>query len=121
MPNRSQPNFKAGLNKSLSKLDYNWWGHVWRGLVVSRRAAHYRLMGRAVWLYLYFIIHADRSSGRLYRRIGTVSADMGVSRRTVQVWLKTLREGGYIATERTGRALIIQITKWRPIARRETR
>lgn len=94
-----------------------WWGFVWRGLVVSNTAQHYHAMGRSVWLYLYFIIHANRKTGSLYRRVNTIAYDIGMSKRTIQMWLKTLRENGYIVTERTGRSLIIHITKWRPINR----
>lgn len=92
-----------------------WWGFVWRGLVVSSSAQHYHAMGRSVWLYLYLIIHANRKTGSLYRRVNTISVDIGLSRRTVQVWLKRLRDNGYIVTERTGRSLIIHILKWRSI------
>jgi DNA-binding PadR family transcriptional regulator len=72
-------------------------------------------MGRALWLYGYLIVHADRRTGTLYRRIDTVSHDMKVSRRTIQAWLALLRRHGYIRTETTGRALAIRIEKWRPI------
>jgi hypothetical protein len=92
-----------------------WWGHVWRGLVVSGTARHYKAMGRSVWLFLYLVIHADRKTGTLYRKTGTISKDIGMSARTVQVWLRELRGGGYIVTKSTGRSLIIQIAKWRPI------
>jgi len=95
----------------------DWWGFVWRGLIVSRSAKHYNAMGRAVWLFLYLIIHANRRSGIVYRRVRTVAQDIGLSERTVQIWLKTLRDKGYIMTERTGRSLIIHVNKWRPISR----
>ena len=95
----------------------DWWGFVWRGLVVSRTAKHYNAMGRAVWLFLYLIIHANRRSGTVYRRVRTISQDIGLSERTVQIWLKTLRDKEYITTERTGRSLIIHINKWKPITR----
>jgi hypothetical protein len=95
----------------------DWWGFVWRGLVVSRSAQHYNAMGRAVWLFLYLVIHANRRTGTVYRRVRTIAQDIGLSERTVQIWLKTLRDKGYIFTERTGRSLIIHINKWKPIAR----
>ena len=97
------------------RSDFKWWGHVWRGLVVSENGRHRRVMGQSIWLYLYLIIHADRKTGTLYRITKTVSKDTGISTRTVQSWLKTLRKNGYITTRRTGRSLIITITKWRPI------
>lgn len=100
-----------------SKPPSRWWGFVWRGLVVSSAARHYKAMGRSVWLYLYLIIHADRKTGKLYRKISTMEREIGISKRTVQAWLKVLRDGGYIVTTRTGRALVISISKWRPIGR----
>lgn len=99
----------------------DWWGFVWRGLVISRNGKHYNAMGRAVWLFVYLIIHANRRSGIVYRRVRTIAQDIGLSERTVQIWLKVLRDKGYITTERTGRSLIIHINKWRPITRAPSR
>jgi len=99
----------------------DWWGFIWRGLVVSRSAKHYNAMGRAVWLFVYLIIHANRRSGTVYRRVRTIAQDIGISERTVQIWLKILRDKGYITTERTGRSLLIHIDKWRPISRAPSR
>lgn len=92
-----------------------WWGPVWRGLFVDPAGKHYRAMGRALWLYGYLIVHADRSKGTLYRKVVTVARDMQVSERTIQAWLSVLRQNGYIKTKTTGRALEITIEKWKPI------
>jgi hypothetical protein len=92
-----------------------WWGPVWRGLFVDPDGKHYRLMGRALWLYGYFIVHADRRNGTLYRNVSTIARDMQVSKRTIQAWLAVLRQHSYIRTKTTGRALTIEIEKWRPI------
>lgn len=92
-----------------------WWGPIWRGLFVDPAGKHYRVMGRALWLYGYFIVHADRRTGILYRKVETIARDMKVSRRTVQAWLALLRQHGYIRTRSTGRAVTISIEKWRPI------
>lgn len=73
-------------------------------------------MKNALWLFLYCIIHADRRTGSLYRRWSTISSDMGVKERTLQHWLRTLREGGYIRTESNGRGLMIEIQKWKSIS-----
>ena len=102
-------------NNSIQKPHSKWWGFIWRGLVVSRSAKHYRSLGRAVWLLLYLVIHANRKTGTLYRRIRTIAHDMNIPERTIQLWLKILRDNGYVTTERTGRSLIIHIAKWRPI------
>src|SRR5437870_2408858 len=98
-----------------SKRSYQWWGPVWRGLFVDPTGKHYRAMGRALWLYGYLIVHANRRNGTLYRRIATVARDMQVSERTIQAWFAQLRRTGYIKTKTTGRALVIGIEKWRPI------
>ena len=103
------------IRNSSRTLHLRWWGFVWRGMVVSRSGKHYEAMGRAVWLFLYLIIHANRRTGTLYRRIRTIARDMHISERTIQFWMKTLRDNGYITTERTGRSLIIHIAKWRPV------
>lgn len=92
-----------------------WWGPIWRGLFVDPTGKHYHAMGKALWLYGYLIVHADRKTGVLYRRIATISNDMQVSGRTVQAWLSLLRRHGYIRTKTTGRTLEISIEKWKPI------
>jgi hypothetical protein len=92
-----------------------WWGPVWRGLFVDPAGKHYRAMGRALWVYGYLIIHADRRTGTLYRTVATIARDMQVSDRTIQAWLALLRQHGYIRTKTTGRALTIGIEKWKPI------
>jgi hypothetical protein len=94
-----------------------WWGPVWRGLFVDPAGKHYRVMEKALWLYGYLIVHADRKTGTLYRRVSTIALDMQVSERTVQAWLSLLRRHGYIRARTTGRALSIGIEKWRPIVK----
>jgi len=103
-----------------SKLDRNthpttWWGPLWRGLFVDPSGKHCQTMGRALWLYGYLVIHADRRTGTLYRTVATVARDMQVSGRAIQAWFALLRQHGYIRTRTTGRALVIGIEKWRPI------
>ena len=94
-----------------------WWGPVWRGLFVDPEGKHHRAMGRALWLYGYLIVHADRRAGTLYRAVATIARDMRVPSRTIQSWLSLLRRQGYIRTESTGRALVIRLEKWRPIVK----
>jgi hypothetical protein len=90
-----------------------WWAPVWRGLVVDETAKHYRAMRSAVWLYLYLVIHADRASSILYRRIGTIANDMALNPSTVRRWMSLLRKQNYIQTRQTGRALAISIERWK--------
>lgn len=99
-----------------------WWAPVWKGLVVDAEAKHYRRMKSAVWLYLYFILNADRRTGILKRKIQTIESGMGITRDTAIRWLNVLRTEGYVSTVNTGRSLTIQISRWRPILRtRNTR
>ena len=95
----------------------HWWGPIWRGLLVEETAKHYKAMGRAVWLYMYLIVHANRQTGTLHRLLPTISRDMGLKVRTIRQWLSVLRKHGYITTVSTGRALKIMIEKWRPIGK----
>jgi hypothetical protein len=96
-----------------------WWAPVWKGLVMDADAKHYRKMKNAVWLYLYLLLNANRWTGLLKRKIETISQDMGISRVTVIRWLNVLRSNGYIATSNTGRALTIQVERWKPIVGKE--
>jgi hypothetical protein len=82
-----------------------WWAAVWSGLVVDPEAKHWQRMKHAVWLYLYLVLHANRQTGFLVRKVRTIAADMGVKRGTVHRWLKVLRMHGYIVTVNTGRYL----------------
>lgn len=101
--------------KAVSSTKSNWWTPLWRGLAVEPSAKHFKAMGSAVWLYLYLLTFANRTSGNLFRRISTIASDMGLSSRTVSRWLRVLKAGGYIEVRQTGRSLQIAITKWKPI------
>src|SRR5215218_9147615 len=120
MPVTTTPPQRITFPARYSKSDQStrhlvWWGPVWRGLFVDPAGKHYRAMGRALWLYGYLIVHADRRTGILYRKVRTISGDMQVSGRTVQEWLLVLRRHGYIRTRTTGRSLVIMIERWKPI------
>lgn len=95
-----------------------WWGPVWRGLFVDPAGKHYHAMGKALWLYGYLIVHANRKTGTLYRSLSTITRDMQIPKRTIQAWLSVLRKHGYIKTKTTGRALLIEIEKWRTIIKK---
>ena|ERR1044072_2034834 len=93
----------------------SWWAALWRGLVVDRSAKHYKAMRSAIWLYMYLVLHADRSTGILTRKIATMAKDMQVNPRTVQYWLSRLRKTKYVTVRNSGRALEIHIQKWKPL------
>jgi hypothetical protein len=88
-----------------------WWSPVWTGLVMDRQARHYKRMKNTIWLFLYLVINADKG-GFLVRKVKTIGSDMGIKRDTILRWLNILRRHGYIATQSTGRGLLIQIRDW---------
>lgn len=94
-----------------------WWAPVWTGLVIDPQGRHYRKMKTALWLYLYFLLNADRRNGSLKRKIKTICEDTGISPGTVARWLSVLKKGRYIAAKSTGRCLEVQIAKWRAVER----
>jgi hypothetical protein len=91
----------------------DWWAPLWRGLVVDPDAKHYRRMKSAVWLFVYLVLHADRQSGSLKRKLRTISLDTGIKARTIRGWLRCLKSSGYIETRSTGRCLVIMVVKWK--------
>ena len=100
---------------SVTTAEKSWWTPVWRGLVVDPEGKHLRRMKSALGLYLYLLEHADRRSGRLVRKYGTIARDMGFPARTVRNWMGGLDFYDYIRITKTGRAMIIDVLKWRPI------
>src|SRR5438128_1159639 len=99
----------------MKSTEKNWWGPIWRGLVSDGEGKHMKIMGNALWLFVYLVIHADWQTGRLYRKQATIATDMGIKLRTVCFWLTVLRKGGYIKVHSTGRASEIEIQKWKPL------
>lgn len=90
-----------------------WWRAVWRGLVVDAEAKHYRAMGSALWLFIYFVIHANPKSGVLCRKYQTIAGEMGISPRTVRSWLARLMQQSYVSVMQTGRSQVIHISRWK--------
>lgn len=106
------------LNKQ--RQGKTWWSPIWRGLVVDPKARHYKQMGKAIWLFVYFLIHADRKTGELWRKHNTISSDMGVNVRTIRRWQERLCRHRYITLNRTGRSQVICIQKWKALQARRT-
>jgi hypothetical protein len=112
---------KLGISSNFLPLQFkestlgkdSWWAPIWRGLVVEGTAKHYRAMRSSIWLYFYLIVHADRRTGTLFRRIDTIAHDMGVNTATVRRWMSKLASRGYISRERTGRSLRIIVQRWK--------
>ncbi len=100
---------------SILKSQRDWWAPVWRGLVADPEGKHYRRMKNSLWLFLYLLLHADRRSGHLLRKVKTICLDTGLPRDTVLRWMSILKNWGYICTENTGRCLSIVIKKWKTL------
>jgi DNA-binding MarR family transcriptional regulator len=121
LPNSDTHSNQLTLQFHKRKPTNSWWAPVWRGLVVDKLGKHYQTLHSAIWLYLYLLLHADRKSGRLIRKVATIAEDMGVKNPTVRRWLVRLDGNGYIRKNSTGRALQIHINRWKPIHRKTGR
>lgn len=115
---RKNNSYSSRRLKTINHSKRVWWTPVWNGLLLEEGARHYRAMGRAVWLYLYLLIYANRATGKLFRRLPTIANDTGIGIRTIRRWVKQLKEHNYIETRQTGRSLEISVTKWKPIKKR---
>lgn len=107
---------KTGAEIADNPQTADWWTRLYRGLVIDSSARHYRQMGMAVWLFLYFLLNANWKTGRLYRRLSTITEDTGISIYAVRRWLRVLVHNGYINAYYNGRFWIISVNKWRPLA-----
>lgn len=97
-------------NKSKIISSKEWWIPLWIGILSAK---HYQKMRSSLWLYLYFLLHANRYSGILFRKISTIAKDMELNQRTISRWLKMLKQNQYIETKQNGHSLEIKITKWK--------
>lgn len=94
----------------------DWWARLYRGLVMDSTARHYRQMGQAVWLFLYFLLNANWKTGELYRYLSTVAEDTGFNYYAVRRWLRVLQRNGYVNAYYNGRFWTIRVNKWRPLS-----
>ena len=60
-----------------------WWTPLSSGLLVEPTAKHYKAIGSAIWLFLYFLTYANRTTGKLFRKRSTIAHDLGLSLRTI--------------------------------------
>ena len=131
MPHKKHNQFHASaeINFSRSASEYSftkrtvpdkpnidWWTHLRRGLIIEPSAKHHKQMKQAVWLYLYFLLNADGRTGILFRRLSTITKDMGIPKRTIRRWLSILRRYKYVSAEYNGHFWQIAVNKWRPIS-----
>jgi len=95
-----------------------WWVPVRSGLVRDASGKHYKAMRKAIWLYLLLLSAANHVTGKSFMRVETMAKATSFSKRSIERWLRVLREKGYIRTSSNGRSLNILIEKWRPISRK---
>lgn len=92
-----------------------------RGVLFEAR--HYERMGAALWLYGWLVLRQTHQSGPdgwvlggapvSYREI---EEETGFQRKTIERWMRTLRNQGYIETDATQRGVIIRIKKAKKFA-----
>jgi len=77
-------------------------------------AEHIKKMGQAIWLYLWLVDHQTNSRGVVLGGKGLTYKEIlpGVSKRTVELWMRRLSVGGYIEVKHTIYSrLVISVTK----------
>jgi len=99
----------------MSTSKKSWWGRVWPGLVVDPDGKHVRRLKAAFPLLIYLIVRANWDTGLLRRTHGTIAREMGLSLWTVRAWMRRLDRHGYVRLTKTGRAMVIEVLKWRPV------
>jgi len=68
-------------------------------------------MGNAVWLYIHLHQIKDFETEEVWRKVETLSREMGIPIRTIERWLKRLKDEGYIEIRRGRASLNIRIIK----------
>lgn len=88
-------------------------------------AKHYERMGAAIWLYGWLVLRQTHQSGSVGWVLGgapihycEIQEETGFAPKTLERWMRTLRERGYIETQTTQRGLVVRILKAKKFARR---
>lgn len=94
-----------------------------RGVLFEAR--HYERMGAAIWLYGWLVLRQTHQSGTVGWVLGgapihyrEIEEETGFSPKTLERWMRILREQGYIETQATTRGLIVRILKAKKFAQR---
>lgn len=95
----------------------NWWAPIWCGLATDPK--HQEKMGKAVWLYLYIHMYADRKTGKLFRNCEQIAEETGQSWKTINRQLAKLSDGEYIHLTRKSHGFTIEITKFKTTKMKE--
>ncbi|MFZ0036363.1 MAG: hypothetical protein WAK91_03005 [Candidatus Acidiferrales bacterium] len=87
-------------------------------------AQHYERMGSALWLYGWLILRQTRQEGTTGWVLGgkpigyrEIEEETGFEPRTLERWMRILREGGYVQTRTAAGGVIVQITKAKKFSR----
>src|SRR5580658_1996325 len=87
-------------------------------------AKHYERMGSALWLYGWLILRQTRQEGTTGWVLGgkpigyrEIEEETGFEPRTLERWMRILREGGYVETRTAPGGVIVQITKAKKFSR----
>lgn len=104
---------KIQEKEKFKKNNLSWWTPLWRGLIADSESKHRKLMGSAVWLYLYLLTYSNRQTGIVRRTQESIKKDTGYPLRTIQFHLSKLKQCGYITSEREGRHLKVKVIKWK--------
>lgn len=90
-----------------------WWTPLWKGLATDPEGKHRQAMGLSIWLYLYLLTYANRTTGTFSRKLETIGRETGLPLRTVQRHLKRLAAQKYITPETSHRPIHIRIERWK--------
>jgi len=88
-----------------------WYARIKKGLTSDPEATHYKAMGSALWLYVHLHAIKDWETEELKRKVETLSKEMGRPKRTIEHWLKRLKDEGYIEIRRGRASLNIKIVR----------
>ncbi len=87
-----------------------------RGVLFEAR--HYERMGAAIWLYGWLVLRQTHQHGGIGWVLGgapisyrEIEDETGFNARTLERWMKTLRQHGYVETEAAPAGVIVRITK----------
>jgi hypothetical protein len=87
-----------------------------RGVLFEAR--HYKRMGAALWLYGWLVLRQTHQQGGTGWVLGgspvtyrEIEEETGFNHRTLERWMRTLRQHGYIETDAAQGGVIVRITK----------
>jgi hypothetical protein len=104
---------RTSVGKLMRGKDYN---AGLRGVLFEAR--HYERMGAAVWLYGWLVLRQTHQQGDIGWVLGgapisyrEIEEETGFNVRTLERWMHSLRQHGYIQTQAAPAGIIVRITK----------